>query len=86
LAAYLLTPSGNQIRGIAKNLSRSGVFMELKPPSGWMIGETARLVFTLESGNVVRLARYSVVVVRESSGGIGLAFWRSVRPGMAPQW
>jgi hypothetical protein len=46
-----------------------------------LIGEPARLVFTLEHGNLVRLARYSVVIVRESQYGIGLGFWHS---GKAP--
>ncbi|CAL1240805.1 PilZ domain-containing protein [Candidatus Methylocalor cossyra] len=80
LTAYLITPSGRQLRGVARNLSRSGVFVETRLPPEWLVGETARLVFALTEGNVVRLAHYSVLIVRESPRGLGLAFWRSMRP------
>ena len=80
LAAYLITPSGNQVRGVARNLSRSGTFLETAPSGTWQVGETARLVFMLSEGNVVRLARYAVLVVRETKHGVGLAFWRAARP------
>ncbi|CAI8919306.1 PilZ domain-containing protein [Methylocaldum szegediense] len=77
ISAYLIMPASAPLRGIAKNISRSGVFIEVAKPSKRLIGETARLVFTLEHGNLIRLARYSVVVVRESQHGIGLGFWQS---------
>jgi hypothetical protein len=83
LSAYLITPSGDQLRGVAKNLSRSGVFVEAKMPEEWLVGETARLIFALSDGNVVRLARYSVLIVREARHGVGVAFWRSIRPAQA---
>lgn len=76
LSAYLITPSGNQLRGVAKNLSRSGVFVETQTPEEWLVGETARLVFALRKGNVIRLVRHSVLVVREARHGLGVAFWR----------
>lgn len=85
LSAYLITPSGTQLRGTAKNLSRSGIIMETSIPPAWLVGETARLVFTLTEGNVVRLLRYSVVIVRESRAGLGLAFWRSTQPATLRQ-
>lgn len=81
LKAYLLTSEG-QLHGTATNLSRSGVFLELPPRSSWLVGETARLVFALGDGGVVRLTRYSVMIVRETKHGLGVAFWRSIRvPG-----
>lgn len=80
LAAYLITPSGEQVRGVARNLSRSGTFLETASNGAWQVGETARLVFMLSEGNVVRLARYAVLVIRETEQGVGLAFWRSARP------
>ncbi len=79
LSAYLITPAGNHLRGIAKNLSRSGVFVEARVTDEWLVGETARLVFALSDGNVIRLTRYSVLIVREAGHGLGVAFWRSMR-------
>lgn len=79
ISAYLIMPSGAPLRGVARNISRSGVFIETQKPLKRLIGEPARLVFTLEHGNLVRLARYSVVIVRESQHGIGLGFWNSSR-------
>lgn len=81
ISAYLIMPASAPLRGVAKNISRSGVFIETAKPLKRLIGEPARLVFTLEHGNQVRLARYSVVIVRESQHGIGLGFWHS---GKAP--
>jgi hypothetical protein len=80
LSAYLLTQAGSQLRGVAINLSRSGLFLETQVPTEWLVGETARLVLTLSDGKIVRLARYSVLIVREVQSGVGLAFWRSLRP------
>lgn len=80
LSTYLITPGGQQLRGVARNLSRSGVFVETTMPEEWLVGETARLIFALSEGNVVRLARYSVLIVREANHGVGVAFWRSMRP------
>ncbi|BBA37227.1 type IV pilus assembly PilZ [Methylocaldum marinum] len=82
ISAYLIMPSGAPLRGVARNISRSGVFIETQRPLKRVIGEPARLVFTLEHGNLVRLARYSVVVVRESQHGIGLGFWKSSKPAI----
>lgn len=79
LSAYLMTQAGSQLRGVATNLSRSGVFVKIKIPPEWLVGESARLVFALSDGKVVRLARYSVLIVREAEQGVGLAFWRSTR-------
>lgn len=79
LSAYVITKAGHPLRGVTINLSRSGVFVETKARCEWRIGETARLVLALSEGNMVRLARYSVLVVRETQSGIGLAFWRSPR-------
>jgi len=79
ISAYLIMPSSTPLRGVAKNISRSGVFIETTKPLKRLIGEPARLVFTLEHGNLVRLARYSVVIVRESQHGIGLGFWHSTK-------
>jgi hypothetical protein len=83
LAAYLITPSGHQLRGVARNLSRSGVFMESRiaaTAEEWLVGESARMVFMLADGNVIRLIRYPVLIVREARHGIGMAFCRSMRP------
>jgi hypothetical protein len=79
VSAYLVTQGGNQLRGVAKNLSRSGVFVKIKPPAEWLVGESARLVFAISDGNVIRLAHYSVLIVRETEHGVGVAFWRSMR-------
>jgi hypothetical protein len=79
LNAYLITQAGHQLRGIATSLSRTGAFIETKAPNDWLAGETARLVFTLAEGNVIRLAGYPVLIVREVPGGIGVAYWRSMR-------
>jgi hypothetical protein len=85
LGAYLITPSGRPLRGVARNLSRSGVFMETRVPTEWLVGETAWLIFTVNDGNIVRLIRYSTVVVRESQHGFGLAFWRAIQPSRIQQ-
>ncbi|MGX2039473.1 PilZ domain-containing protein [Methylocaldum sp. MU1018] len=79
ISAYLIMPSSAPLRGVAKNISRSGVFIETKEPLRKLIGEPARLIFTLRHGNLVRLARYSVIIVRESRHGIGLGFWHPVK-------
>lgn len=80
LSTYLITPTGQQLRGTTRNLSRSGVFVEAKMPEEWLVGETVRLIFALSEGNLIRLARYSVLIVREANHGVGVAFWRSMRP------
>lgn len=79
ISAYLVTHTGDQLRGVAKSLSRSGVFVELKLPVEWLVGESGRLFFSLKDGNVIRLACYPVLVVREARNGVGVAFWRSGR-------
>jgi hypothetical protein len=79
LTAYLVTHGGSQLRGCARNLSRSGVFVEIKAPGQWLVGESGRLVFTINEGNVTRLAGYSVLIVREASHGVGVVFWRSLK-------
>lgn len=80
ISAYLITQGGKPLRGIARNLSRSGVFVEIKLPEEWLVGESARLVFAVSDGKVIRLAGYSVLIVREAQNGVGVAFWRSARP------
>lgn len=79
LTAYLITPGGQPLRGIATSLSRTGAFIETRAPSAWLVGETARLVFTRAEGKVIRLAGYPVLIVREAAEGLGVAYWRSMR-------
>lgn len=78
LRAYLLTPGGGRFAGVAKNFSRSGVFLRTPIPVDSTVGDPAVIVFALETGNVVRLLRYSVVVRRESRQGYGLEFGYSL--------
>lgn len=85
LSAYLIMPSGHSLRGTTLNLSRSGAFVKTHASLKWQVGETAKLVLAFNEGNLVRLARYSVLVVRGTQQGLGLAFWRSPRPSFTPR-
>lgn len=78
LRAYLITPDGYFLRGVARNFSRSGVFLHTAPPLDSTVGDPATLVFVLENGNIARLLRYAVVVRRECHQGYGLEFGRSL--------
>jgi hypothetical protein len=82
LSAYLIMQSGISLRGTTINLSRSGAFVKTDASLKWQVGETAKLILALSEGNMVRLARYSVLVVRGTQTGLGLAFWRSPRPSL----
>jgi hypothetical protein len=76
LRAYLLTPAGGLLPGLARNFSRSGVFLQTKIPADSSVGDPATIVFAIENGNIVRLLRYAVVIRRESHQGYGLEFER----------
>ncbi|WP_414675381.1 PilZ domain-containing protein [Methylocaldum sp.] len=76
--AYLISPAGGSLRGITKNLSRSGIFLQTAIHPDASVGEPATVVFAVESGKIVRLLRYSVVVKRESRQGYGLEFGRAL--------
>jgi hypothetical protein len=70
---------GSPLRGITKNLSRSGVFLQMPVRHAEAsVGKPAMVVFAVESGNIVRLLRYSVIVKRESQQGYGLEFGRAL--------
>jgi len=75
---YLIPPASSPLRGITKNLSRSGVFLQMPVRAEASVGKPAMVVFAVESGKIVRLLRYSVVVKRESQHGYGLEFGRAL--------
>jgi hypothetical protein len=75
---YLIPPAGSPLRGITKNLSRSGLFLQTPVRAEASLGKSAMVVFAVERGKVVRLLRYSVIVKRESQHGYGLAFGRTL--------
>ncbi|MGX2040091.1 PilZ domain-containing protein [Methylocaldum sp. MU1018] len=76
--AYLVPPAGNPLRGITKNLSRSGVFLQMLTHAETSVGKPAMIIFAVESGNIVRLLRYSVTVKRAAAHGYGLEFGRTL--------
>lgn len=78
IRAYLLTPRGNPLRGVTRDFSRSGVFLQTKISTESSVGDMATIVFAVDSGSVVRLLRYSVIIRRESNLGYGLEFGRSL--------
>ncbi|MBP1149124.1 MULTISPECIES: PilZ domain-containing protein [Methylocaldum] len=75
---YLIPPAGNPSRGITKNLSRSGIFLQMPTHTEASVGKPAMVVFAVERGKIVRLLRYSVIVKRESQQGYGLEFGRAL--------
>lgn len=75
---YLIPPAGSPLRGITKNLSRSGFFLQTPVRAETAVGTSAMVVFAVVRGKVVRLLRYPVIVKRESQQGYGLAFGRTL--------
>lgn len=78
LRTYLIPPAGNPLRGITKNLSRSGIFLQTPVCASASVGKPAVVVFAVERGKIVRLLRYPVIVKRESKQGYGLEFGRTL--------
>ncbi|CAL1241440.1 PilZ domain-containing protein [Candidatus Methylocalor cossyra] len=79
IPAYLLLPTGGWARGVMKNFSRAGLFLQTRTPAECsLLGQSTAVVFAIEHGNLVRLLRYRVVIRRESQHGYGLEFGRSL--------
>jgi hypothetical protein len=60
-------------RCLARDLSRSGAFIEVDP-LGLRTGTLVQVVFALDLGGVTKLHRVSGVVARLSWDGVGLKF------------
>lgn len=75
IRTYFVRDQG-YIRGSTRDYSRSGVFMQLSPSIELPLDSQSVVIFAIESANIVRLLRYSVMVRRESRSGYGLEFNR----------
>jgi hypothetical protein len=70
---YLTRVGEGMRRCIARDLSRTGAFIEVDPV-GLRSGNLVQVVFALDLGGVTKLHRVSGVVARLSWDGVGVKF------------
>ncbi len=61
------------------DISARGVYIKAQSPVGAPKGKMVKLIFIIDKGSLVKIARISAYVARVSDGGMGFGFSRDAR-------